>query len=52
MLTEYKTWRIRDTALLVKIGVGTASEDLHLAENAELVKDCTSRNQGLKRIKK
>lgn len=52
MLTENKYWRVRDSAMLLKIGIGTASEDLHIAENLELVKECNSRNQALKRVKK
>lgn len=52
MLTENKKWRVRDSAMLLKIGIGTASEDLHIAENLELIKDCSSRNNALKRIKK
>jgi hypothetical protein len=51
MVTEFPKWRVRDSALLLKIGIGTASEDLKLAENIDVVKDCSSRNNALKKIK-
>lgn len=51
MSTENPKWRVRDSAMLLKIGVGTCSEDLHIAENLDKVKDCSSRNNALKMLK-
>lgn len=51
MLSENSKWRIRDSAMMLKIGIGTASEDLHLAENFEIIRECSSRNNALKRMK-
>ncbi len=51
MLLRKKDWRVRDTARILKISVGKASEDLKLAKELDKVIDCRSRNEALKRIK-
>lgn len=44
-------WTIRDTARMLKLSIGAASENLKLAQNIDSVNHCKSRNQALKYLK-
>ena len=48
MLSRNKKWRVRDTAIKLRISIGLASEDLMLASRIVIVQDCKSRQQALK----
>jgi hypothetical protein len=52
MLSRNKNWKLTDSAHYFGLSMGLISESLNLSEHWELVKECKSRNEALKRIKK
>lgn len=51
-LSKAKDWKLSDSAKYFGISIGLISESLNLSRRFEEIKDCNSRNEALKRIKK
>lgn len=47
-----KSWRVRDTANYFQLSIGNVSENLYLAENWSKIREFTSRNKALKKLRK
>lgn len=50
-LSKRKNWKLTDSAKYFGISLGLTSESLNLAENWELIKECQSRADALRRLK-
>lgn len=51
-LSHNKDWRLTDTADYFTTSISTISEALTLNENWELIKNCKSQNEALKKLRK
>lgn len=47
-----KNWKLTDSANYFGLSIGLISESINLSEHWDVVKDCGSRNEALKRIRK
>lgn len=46
-LAQNKKWKLSDTASYFKISIGLCSENIHLSEEYDKVKECHSRNEAI-----
>lgn len=51
-LAKNRKWKLIDSAKYFKVSIGLISESLLLSENWDEIKECQSRNEALKRIRK
>jgi hypothetical protein len=51
MITDNKGWRVRDSAALLGLSMGTCSEYITIAEHIDQLQDVYSHRQAMKKIK-